>query len=131
MFASTFPGSGAVATFTDCDGRRRSPPAGAPCLGCGTPVVGGRCERPECQRPARVRSDPPRSWRWRKLSARLRKETGFREWPGCGTDQDSTVDHRVPLSKGGPEFPGFPGLRVLCRRHHAMAWREQRLISHS
>lgn len=56
-------------------------------------------------REAYLRSDPER-----QLCAECRRRGMLR----AGT----VVDHVVPRSAGGDDFPGFEGLQTLCVRHH-------------
>lgn len=94
-----------------------------PCLTCGEPVDGTRCTT--CARARereRVRRGQ-RSYRWRKLSERVRRRSPFCE--RCGSTVALTVDHRVPLSMGGAEYDEA-NLRVLCRPCHGRVWAEQR-----
>jgi hypothetical protein len=37
--------------------------------------------------------------------------------PGCGSQEDLTIDHIVPLSKGGTDHPS--NLQWLCRKHNS------------
>jgi hypothetical protein len=37
--------------------------------------------------------------------------------PGCGLQEDLTIDHIVPLSKGGSD--DLSNLRLLCRKHNS------------
>lgn len=86
------------------------------CLECGEPSEGTRCDEHAIKR-------QPRAWtardtgRWRRLSRRLRKMQPF--CLQCGTPDDLTVDHIVPLDAGGDPFD-VSNLQVICRRHNSM-----------
>lgn len=103
-----------------------------PCIDCGAPSAGTRCADHEAEaRTRRERDRPPRTdeqgrrpWRWRTLSARLRRMVG--ECERCGSTAGLSVDHLVPTSMGGEVFPPWSGLRVLCRPCHGKVWAEQR-----
>lgn len=90
-----------------------------PCLACGTPTSGPRC--PPCAsklpRAPRQRTDAHarRSWRWRRLSERVRNAQPWCE--SCGATSQLSVDHRVPLAHGGAEYDPS-NLRVLCTPCH-------------
>jgi 5-methylcytosine-specific restriction endonuclease McrA len=88
-----------------------------PCAGCGTPSPSTRCPDCTASLPPRFRFDAyaNRSWRWRQLSRRLRRDCPFCEV--CGSGEDLTVDHVLPLSQGGRQYDRR-NLRVLCRRCH-------------
>ena len=99
-----------------------------PCLDCGLPSDATRCAEHEAERArrrerGRTRTDEhrSRSRSWRALSALLREASPFCE--RCGSTDDLTVDHVVPLSLGGEELHG--PMRVLCRPCHGRAWAEQ------
>ena len=102
-----------------------------PCLVCGQPTEGTRCPAHEAEhRSRRDRGRAPRtdayavrSYRWRKVSERARKASPWCEW--CGSGDDLTVDHRVPLSLGGDEWDP-ENHRVLCRPCHGRAAATQR-----
>lgn len=47
------------------------------------------------------------------MSERVRRVVGACE--DCGSTDDLTVDHVVPVALGGPMLPGPEGVRVLCR----------------
>lgn len=94
-----------------------------PCLACGEPVDGTRCD--QCSRAKereRVRRNQ-RSYRWRILSQRIRRRSPFCE--RCGSTVALTVDHVVPVSMGGAEYDEA-NLRVLCKPCHGHVWAEQR-----
>lgn len=40
------------------------------------------------------------------------------QYPECGSQEDLTIDHVVPLSKGGSDVPS--NLRLLCRKHNSV-----------
>ncbi|WP_082994382.1 HNH endonuclease signature motif containing protein [Mycobacterium paragordonae] len=93
-----------------------------PCLGCGCLIASGsRCQecrpkrRPASGRKGRTATD----WRWRNLSQRLRKLSPFCE--RCGSREDLTVDHVIPISDpvGAELVYDELNLRVLCRRCNA------------
>jgi 5-methylcytosine-specific restriction endonuclease McrA len=87
-----------------------------PCLGCGEPTTGSRC--PDCAIPRPARPQPSRKDRhrtaaWDRLSARLRRQQPWCE--GCGSTENLTADHKVPISIA-PELALEPlNVRVLCR----------------
>lgn len=92
-----------------------------PCLDCGTPTeAGSRCA--ECAPAARVdrrrgRKRERRSSAWDRLSKRARRA---QPWCSeCGSTDDLTADHVVPLADGGPMLPGPAGVAVLCRSCNA------------
>lgn len=94
------------------------------CLDCGEPSPSTRCADCTADRAPRARHDEhrSRSWKWRRLSARLRKA---QPWCSlCSSVDDLTVDHVTPLSHGGAEYD-LDNLRVLCRPCHGAAWAEQ------
>lgn len=82
-----------------------------PCLSCGVPCEGRFC--PTCL----PSSHRYRSWRWDKLSARMRRLSGCCV---CGTKVGTAVHHKVPLSRGGHEYDPA-NLEVRCEHHHAEA----------
>jgi 5-methylcytosine-specific restriction protein A len=92
---------------------------------CGVVVIDAyRCDACTTKAGSRVRHDQHarRSWRWRRLSERLRQS---QPWcTSCGSTDDLTVDHVVPLSMGGKEYD-VDNLRVLCRPCHGRVWAEQ------
>lgn len=51
---------------------------------------------------------------WERISAAVRRSSPWCD--GCGTADDLTVDHVVPMSAGGGNERS--NLRVLCRRCH-------------
>lgn len=94
-----------------------------PCIDCGQPAPGSRCT--ECKveraRAGYVRAADRRGTtaergygsRWRRLSERARAR---QPWCSvCGTSEDLTVDHLVPLAAGGPRHPRLGDVIVLCR----------------
>lgn len=92
-----------------------------PCLSCGIPTEeGSRCA--ECAPAARVdrrrgRKRERRSSAWDRLSKRARRA---QPWCSeCGSTDDLTADHVVPLADGGPMLPGPAGVAVLCRSCNA------------
>ena len=91
-----------------------------PCLKCGEPCPEGRCDEHRVKE-APKRQTPQRLTRsrstWINLSRRLRRIQPWCSIPGC-TDTDLTVDHIVPLAKGGDPY-ALTNLQVLCRSHNA------------
>lgn len=87
-----------------------------PCLRCGVPTSGRFCAAclPKTHR--------YRSWRWDRLSARLRARYGC---VVCGTTVGTQLHHRTPLAQGGAEYDPS-NLEVRCQRHHAEAHRVKR-----
>lgn len=93
-----------------------------PCLDCNALTDNGdRCpahalaarNRYYAQRGPSPYADPA----WRRLSALKRKQVPYCE--RCGTTSGTlTVDHIVPLSKGGALLVPLHELRVLCRPCH-------------
>lgn len=89
-----------------------------PCLNCGKLSNKARCE--VCSvRVARLREQarPSRSERgynaeWQRLSKLIRTLQPYCSY--CKTTKDLTVDHIVPLSRGGSTVES--NLQVLCRR---------------
>jgi len=95
----------------------------APAHPCRFPMCPGLLRRGEaaCTRghPAprafdRARRSPEYGPAWRRLSRRLRRESGSCEV--CGGPAE-VVDHIQPRRQGGPDDEG--NARVLCRRCHA------------
>jgi len=91
-----------------------------PCLNCGIATTdGNRCR--ECrlefqkERHAGLRK-PYANPEWRKLSRQVRAERPYCE--ACGSTEDLTADHIVPLSRGGDLIVPLSELRVLCRVCH-------------
>jgi len=83
------------------------------CLVCGAVIPhGSRCNA--CA-PPHSRERRGYGYTWRQISARAR--TVMRECESCGTVNDLTVHHILPLSQGGTHDPA--NLAVLCRRCHA------------
>lgn len=89
-----------------------------PCLNCGKLSTNSRCD--SCgyiYARLRERARPTRSQRgydaeWRRLSKLLRQIQPYCSI--CKTTKDLTVDHIVPLSRGGSTVES--NLQVLCRR---------------
>ena len=89
-----------------------------PCLDCGRLVTGmTRCAacNGELQRRRDARRGSPSArgydWSWQQQSKGAREEQGWCEV--CGGTSDLTLDHIVPLARGGTNEPG--NVRVLCR----------------
>lgn len=90
-----------------------------PCLKCGVVIAAGsRCSecRPRQQYQRGTKGRTATDWRWRKTSQRLRKASPFCE--ECASTTDLTVDHRVPISRGGAVY-AIKNLAVLCRQCNA------------
>jgi 5-methylcytosine-specific restriction endonuclease McrA len=94
-----------------------------PCLTCGEPVDGTRCQGCSRARERERARRKARPYEWRRLSERLRSRSPFCE--RCGTTTDLTVDHRVPVSLGG-DLLDIHNLRVFCRSCNSAAMAEQR-----
>lgn len=93
-----------------------------PCVDCGilpTPeqrrFAYGRC--PDCAREYRKRRarDPIRRAAYNERAFREFSLEG-KECEVCGTTEDLTRDHIIPLARGGT---AADGLRVLCRMHNS------------
>lgn len=56
----------------------------------------------------------PEGYEWERLSKRMRSEPGAC-CALCGSTEHLSVDHLVPLARGGELLPGPDGLRLLCR----------------
>lgn len=97
-----------------------------PCLGpggstrCPTASIApaGRRRCPRCTRAAEITRDLSparavyRTSRWRALSQQLRAD---HPWcVKCGSTEDLTVDHIIPLQHGGEPY-AISNLQVLCR----------------
>jgi 5-methylcytosine-specific restriction enzyme A len=97
-----------------------------PCLDCGTPSEGSRCDEHAAAQAAATR---PRSYEaergydraWRALSARARRMSPMCEV--CFTAEDLTADHTPEAWRR--KAAGLPvrlrDIRILCRRHNASA----------
>jgi len=92
-----------------------------PCLGCGQLTrLGNRCI--QCQKSwnqsRHVKGPRPYDKpEWKRASAKKRSDQPWCSM--CGRQDDLTVDHIIPLSKGGDLVPDDDELlRVLCRRCH-------------
>lgn len=84
-----------------------------PCLVCGEPTPASRC--PDHQLPdTRKRTGERRTARWARLSARLRRMQPF--CTACGSRDDLTVDHVVPLAARPDLAYRIDNLQVLCRK---------------
>lgn len=83
-----------------------------PCLVCGAPSVNTRCGAHVVQRFKPSRPEYANA-AWRKLSRAMR---AAQPWCTlCGRTEDLTLDHVVPLAKGGTVVPDANGVIVLCR----------------
>ncbi|WP_124712697.1 HNH endonuclease signature motif containing protein [Mycolicibacterium nivoides] len=86
-----------------------------PCIGCGEPIDNGTyC--PSC-RPTQTgnRSHPLlHTARWERLSKRLRKFSPFCE--NCGSTEQLSVDHIIPVTQRPDLIFELANLRVLCMR---------------
>jgi 5-methylcytosine-specific restriction enzyme A len=89
-----------------------------PCLDCGEPTVGSRCDGCRIARPSRPSNAHPllRTARWARLSRSLRKRSPFCEV--CGRTDQLSVDHIVPASERPDLIFEIENLRVLCRHHN-------------
>jgi 5-methylcytosine-specific restriction protein A len=89
-----------------------------PCLDCGVLIrSSGRC--PACRGAVERRRDAHRGspsargydWSWQRMSKAARDEQRWCEH--CGRTGDLTLDHIVPLARGGTNESD--NVRVLCR----------------
>ncbi len=79
---------------------------------CGAPSVNSRCGAHVVQRLKPSRPEYANT-AWRKLSRAMRAK---QPWCSiCFTNKDLTLDHLVPLAKGGAVVPDANGVVVLCR----------------
>ena len=79
---------------------------------CGAPSVNSRCGAHVVQRLKPSRPEYANA-AWRKLSRAMRAK---QPWCSvCFTNRDLTLDHLVPLAKGGAVVPDASGVVVLCR----------------
>jgi len=89
-----------------------------PCLNCGALTEhGSRCNdcKPKNHRYQRGKVGRTASdWRWRKLSAHVRKASPFCEW--CSATTDLTTDKIIPLTERPDLAREVLNVRVLCRR---------------
>ena len=88
-----------------------------PCLTCRRPTRhGSRC--PACAKlhEASRGTTAQRGYggRWQRIAREAIQQSPV--CAVCGTTQDLTVDHLVPVSRGGT---ADDGVRVLCRRHNS------------
>lgn len=93
-----------------------------PCIGCGTVITSGsRCQ--DCKLPDRPRTRTTAhagsDWRWRKLSARMRKLSPFCEKCGSKNKSSLTVDHVIPVSDDATLAYEPLNLRVYCQSCNA------------
>lgn len=110
------------------------------CRGCG--ALGDAYQCGACARgakpftyptaPPRNRRTPAeqirRGPRWRALSARLRKTIGACQ--DCGSQNDLTVDHVIPISDRPDLAYTLSNLRVLCRPCHGRKTLKERSARH-
>ena len=84
-----------------------------PCIDCGVVVRTKRCtqcqRRKESHRPSRIARGYDKEWV--ALSKWARSVQPFCSY--CGRANDLTVDHIIPLSRGGLSVPS--NVQVLCR----------------
>lgn len=87
------------------------------CLDCGEPAEHARC--PHCAAVNEQRRDQQRPHtrargytnQWEQVAARAKHQ---QPWcTDCGATADLTVDHALPLARGGTSTP--TNARVLCR----------------
>jgi len=91
------------------------------CLSCGELTEATRC--PDCQTSNRARIEQTRGTpaargyteAWRRKSLRLIAANPY--CVICGSDDDLTVDHKVPKIQGGTDRDD--NLEVLCRHHNS------------
>jgi 5-methylcytosine-specific restriction endonuclease McrA len=102
-----------------------------PCLKCGLATkgeLGGGIPGPDGRpvfatgrggsycaehQPARKRKHSPYNYAWRKASENARR---LQPWcTRCGSVEDLTADHVVPLNRGGELVPEASWIIVLCR----------------
>lgn len=90
-----------------------------PCLTCGEPTKGSHCDEHKPRQHVDNRERPPerRTARWARLSQRLRKAQPF--CLTCGTRDDLTVDHIIPVSVRPDLAFDLDNLAVLCRSHNS------------
>lgn len=84
-----------------------------PCIKCGEPSPGTYC--PGC-RPADTRTDRNRATnttRWKAFSKRLRRASPFCET--CGSVEDLSVDHLLPVSDYPELEYAEENCRILCK----------------
>lgn len=91
-----------------------------PCLSCGEPSPKSRC--PDCRKDViRERKDSGQrtaaGGRWKRLSIRLRKLQGWCDH--CGTTENLTVDHIIPVSERPDLEFVVENCRILCRSANA------------
>lgn len=90
-----------------------------PCLDCSAPAASTRCATCSATEERRRRATRPTDlqrgydYRWRKLSERARRLQPF--CVDCGTADDLTTDHLIPLAKGGTRRPTMADVVVRCR----------------
>lgn len=89
-----------------------------PCLVCGIPARGIRCDRHAGERERRRKARQRREYgpSWSAIRNRVLTESPVCEEDGC-LDPATEVDHRIPLARGGTHDRG--NLRALCKSHHS------------
>ena len=89
-----------------------------PCVACGDPIdKGSRCSDCRPKRSAPATHHPLLStYRWRKLSKRLRKASPQCET--CGSTQQLSVDHVIPITEDESLAFVTENLRILCMSHN-------------
>ena len=94
-----------------------------PCIQCGELVQPPASRCPEhrlkqAQRPTPSRAERNRPAALDRLSKRLRKQSPFCEYPGCGSTQNLELDHIIPVSED-PSLALEPlNCRIYCRTHN-------------
>lgn len=87
-----------------------------PCLDCGEPSEGTRCDehrRAQVRDRSRARTRRTDTARWKRLSRRLRKLSPFCEF--CGATDTLSVDHIIPVSQRPDLEYVIDNCRILCR----------------
>lgn len=92
-----------------------------PCIGCGELIAKdsrcGPCTPKRAPKPG-TKGRTATDWRWRKLSAKLRRLSPFCE--RCLATDDLTVDHVIPLGERPDLAHDELNCRVLCRTCNAV-----------
>lgn len=89
----------------------------SPCIVCATPTKGTRCTRHLLPRIRPAHRSAYNTQAWRKASKQAREAQPF--CSSCGSTQDLTADHYIPLARGGEAVPPSEHIVVLCRRCNA------------